>query len=264
MVDVIIPMYMTKELVCRVVELVSKVRPIIQASPAPDKQMNKKKMPPKKRARRTGLSKSALPKRSKPVVPAVVKLKASVQITSTAMLQMLNRVMAKFDGWQHVGKWVETIWCEYRGQHNERCVSRLGDEHHPSENSIVQPVAPPVQIQTDVDYLEEVTISGVTCQKLQASKHLNASQKCVLPVRSTVEYSKEFKTDAWRFCIVKSWTHHTLKAALASMDTMDPEMRVDVELLQNKSYFSVHTDSYIAVSLLMKVACMFGEKCRMF
>lgn len=191
-----------------------------------------------------------------------LQLRATVQIRSPMMFDMVTRNMGRFGGWDSVGQWMEHLWCMYTDRNNMDCESHMGNGRCATQTHRVCKTFPVENIQTDVEYVDDVKIEG---RFLSVVHHPDSpDERCVFPDKCVVEYSKVFCTKDWSFRIKKSWSSQTIKKALACMDTQSPSMCIQVDLLRLHAYFDKHSDAYIATSMLMKVACIFGERCRMF
>lgn len=225
MADVITPMYINNEMLYKVIHLMNKVRNYI----------NQTQRHPK----------------------SLLVVEASVHLSSSFLFQMITKLMTKYRGWTRVGKWKEKMWCTFKDAEGNLCRSVLGPTY---QTSSVRQIHPPLHIASDVSNVTSICLSA----KETVSLDNKQSSGCVLPDDCTVEYSKLFETDRWKFTAAKHWTARTLKGALSGMDQTEPSMRFKIEIARPSTYFSTHTDGYIATSLLMKVACLFGEKCRMF
>ena len=185
-----------------------------------------------------------------------IVMKAKVDIYSETMLNVILKIMGKYKSWKKIDKWRENIWCTYKSSNGKTYVYKNEDK----QNYMMQEIYPSIRFSSDVTNATHMTVSAMQYIPQSNLK----SDRCVLPSQCTIDYSKTFESDMWRFNVVKSWSNQTLKLALSSMDHAQPNMFIALELIHPNRYFNLHTDTYIAASVLIKLACIFGEKCRLF
>lgn len=225
MVDVVVPMYINQDLLEKVRIFVCALRNFNQRAASDESQTSS-------------------------------TCRTSIVLSSEQMLTNISRMLFKYGKWDNIQNWDERIICEYV-QNNENCASSFNQIKKTHKKYVDR--LKTIIIHTDIPKVSKIVMDA----NLERSADTCPSQ-CILPQKSFVEYFRSFTKEHWRISVVKSWSAKTIKQAFASMNDTQPEMRVDIEFISQKMYFKKHTDGYIATSLLMKIACIFLEQCRLF
>ena len=206
----------------------------------------------------------------------VNKLKSAIELDSSGSMHVFSRVsigqdmdmfrrivraLTAFDGWSASDTWKEEIVYFYERDGNEVvCVSdndslkgvKLSSSACPERNKVVEPVARMDDIVAPGSPEAQIEI---VCEK---RKECQTEAIYVLPRRVEIRCQRTFFLPFWKFTVMKYWESSTLVSVQQKMiKNESPSHAVVVECIRLRSYLEKHHDSYVAVSLLLKISSVF-------
>ena len=153
------------------------------------------------------------------------------------------RRLSKFEGWDHVGKWIEEIKYVHSQTKTTINTSVCKDNH--------------VQFHVDKRHGHVVTKLCPEIGKLnvsiQSGSDFDNKDMCILPKFVEVSFKREYKLNEWTFILSKRWQGPTLKETFKQMDNHPPINSIQTKLMGNGTYINKHSCMYISVSLLLKI-----------
>lgn len=180
----------------------------------------------------------------------VSRIQARVCVDDPGLFASISKMLAKYTGWENVGKWQERIVYTYDERH-----STVIDGNGETIRSLTANQKGLVRA-----HFENESRLGPIEFVLEDLEEPESVAACVLPSKVTVLYQREYRQGSWKFVVVKRWESETLNKTFDTMTEKNASKQIWFTLCDTERYVKKHPAIYTALSFLMKASALMQNR----